>query len=285
MSDVNQSVIKSYLLGGRTWRFNFYPLVYKEIKHFDLVRAMNHGLLLSHYLSDQPSRMLRAYVSDYLIEEIQAEGLVRNLPKFARFMDLVGFSHGELLNYANIARDCAIDAKTVKEYYQILIDTLLGYFIYPFHQKAKRELIQSVPKFYLFDMGVANYLSKRKIEVLKGDLAGNAFEHFILMELIAYLGLHELDEPINFWRSKTGLEVDFVLNRGKIAIETKISTVPDLSDLRGLCAFCEDYQPQHALVVCQAPRKRVLTKINKTTIEILPWQEFLENLWNKVYIS
>jgi predicted AAA+ superfamily ATPase len=271
------------LLGGRAWKFNFYPLVYKEIQNFDLLRAMNHGLLPAHYLSEYPERMLRAYISDYITEEIQAEGLVRNLPKFARFIDLVGFSHGEMLNYANIARDCAIDAKTIKEYYQILVDTLIGYFIYPYNKKSKRELIHTVPKFYLFDIGVANYLSKTKIEILKGDKAGAAFEHFILMEIIAYQGLHEIDDSIYYWRSKSGLEVDFVINDGSTAIEVKLSASPDLSDLKGLRAFCEDYQPKHALVVCSAPRKRQLTKINGTTIEIVPWQDFLEDLWNKKY--
>lgn len=272
------------LLGGRAWRFSFYPLVYKELANFDLLRALNHGLLPSHYLSNQPLRMLRAYVNDYLTEEIQAEGLVRNLPGFARFMELVGFTNGQLLNFSNIARDCAIDAKTVKEYYQILVDTLIGYFVLPFSKKIKRELIQSTPKFYLFDVGVANYLKRRKIEILKGDEAGDAFENYILMELIAYFGLHELDVPIQYWRSKAGHEVDFVLNRGEMAIEVKISTSPALNDLRGLQAFCEDYQPKYAIVVCQAQRKRILKTIGKTAIEVLPWQTFLENLWNKQYI-
>ncbi len=271
------------LLGGRAWRFNFYPLVYKEIPEFDLLRALNQGLLPSHYLSDQAPRMLRAYISDYLIEEIQAEGLVRNLPGFARFMDLVGFSNGQMINFANLARDCAVDAKTIKEYYQILEDTLLGYAILPFHKKVKRELIQSTPKFYLFDIGVANYLKHRKIALLRGTDAGDAFEHYILMELIAYLGLNEIDSPIRYWRSKSGLAVDFVLNEGKTAIEVKISSSPHLSELKGLTTFCEDYKPKQALVVCLAPRKRILATINQTPIEVLPWQDFLENLWNKNY--
>lgn len=271
------------LLGGRAWRFNFYPLVYKEIQDFDLLQAMNRGLLPAHYFSNNSTRMLRAYIGDYLTEEIQAEGLVRSLPKFARFMEVVGFSHGEMLNYTNIARDCAIDAKTVKEYYQILVDTLVGYFIYPFYKKAKRELIQTVPKFYLFDIGVANYLSKTKIDALKGSTAGASFEHFILTEIIAYYGLHELDNSITYWRSKTGLEVDFILNDGNMAIEVKISSSPSLSDLKGLRAFCEDYQPKQALVVCLAPKKRLMATINNTNIEALPWQDFLENLWNRQY--
>lgn len=273
------------LLGGRAWAFTFYPLVYKEVPQFNLQRALNHGLLPSHYLSDYPTRALRAYINTYLKEEIQTEGLVRNLPAFARFLDIVGFSHGEIINYSNVARDCAIDAKTVKEYYQILVDTLIGYSIYPFFKKIKRDLITAAPKFYLFDVGVANFLARRKINILKGDEAGKAFEHFILMELQAYLGLNELDYSINYWRSKSGLEVDFVINQGAVAIEVKIAENPTLSQLTGLSAFCDDYKPHHALVVCQAPRKRKLQNKNGFTIEIVPWKEFLENLWNKIYIS
>lgn len=273
------------LLGGRAWRFNFYPLVYKEISNFDLLRAFNHGLLPTNYLTEQPGRMLRAYVNDYLREEIQAEGLVRNLPGFARFIDLVGYTNGCMLNYTNIARDCAIDAKTVKEYYQILEDTLIGYFIYPFHKKIKRDLIQSIPKFYLFDVGVANYLQHKKITALKGEEAGKAFEHFILMELVAFFGLNERDISIHYWRSKSGLEVDFVINNGEVAIEVKLSQSPTLSDVKGLQAFCEDYQPKHALVVCLAPRKRTLANIGKTAIEVLPWELFLNELWNKKFFA
>lgn len=273
------------LLGGRAWRFHFYPLIYIETPDFNLLRALNQGLLPSHYLSNQPKRMLRAYVHDYLTEEIQAEGLVRNLPAFARFMELVGFTNGQMLNYANIARDCAVDAKTIKEYYQILSDTLIGYLIYPFHKKVKRDLIQSIPKFYLFDVGVANYLKRREIQLLKGDQAGEAFEQFILMELTAYIGLQELDLPIQYWRSKNGLEVDFILGDGALAIEVKLSATPDASDIKGLRAFCDDYQPKHALVVCQAARRRFLECDNGVTIEILPWQDFLEQLWQGAYLG
>lgn len=271
------------LLGGRAWRFHFYPLVYPEVPDLDLLRVFKHGLLPANYLSSRPERMLRAYVSDYLTEEIQAEGLVRNLPGFARFMELVGYTNGQMLNFANIARDVGVDAKTIKEYYQILVDTLIAYYVEPFNKKVKRDLIQSVPKFYLFDVGVASYLRHTQITLLKGVEAGASFEHFILTELKAYLGLNELDVPLNYWRSKSGLEVDFVLGGGKIAIETKISTNVDLSDLKGLAAFCEDYQPDHALVVCLAPRKRIITKIGKTSVEILPWKDFMESLWSGKY--
>src|SRR3990167_4868742 len=267
------------LLGGRAWKFNFYPLVYKEIANFDLIRALNHGLLPSHYLSDQPRRMLRAYVTDYLTFEIQAEGLVRNLPGFVRFMDVTGFCNGQLINYANIAKDCAIDAKTVREYFHILEDTLIGYLISPFFKRAKRDVISATPKFYLFDVGIANYLRKTKIVTLQGTVAGDAFEHFILMELMAFLGLHEIDEPIHYWRSKNGLEVDFVLNEGDCAIEVKISENPSLSELSGLRAFCHDYKPSYALVVCPTPRPRLLGTENGVKILALPCEEFLQALW------
>ena len=271
------------LLGGRAWKFNFYPLVYKEIANFDLIRALNHGLLPSHYLSDQPRRMLRAYVTDYLTFEIQAEGLVRNLPGFVRFMEVTGFCNGQLINYANIAKDCAIDAKTVREYFHILEDTLIGYLISPFFKRAKRDVISATPKFYLFDVGIANYLRKTKIVTLQGTVAGDAFEHFILMELMAFLGLHEIDEPIHYWRSKNGLEVDFVLNEGDCAIEVKITKNPALSDVTGLRAFCDDYKPSHALVVCNAPRRRLLGTQNSVQIIAIPWEEFLRELWERKY--
>jgi predicted AAA+ superfamily ATPase len=273
------------LLGGRAWRYNLYPLVYKEISQFDLLTALNRGLLPSHYLSTHYARMMRAYIGDYLKEEIQAEGLVRNLPAFARFLDMAGFTNGQQLNYANIARDCAVDAKTVKEYYQILEDTLIGYLIFPFHKKVKRELISATPKFYFFDVGIANHLRRRKLSVLKGSDAGDAFEHFIFMEIIAFLGMNEIDMPIQYWRSKSGLEVDFVWNDGQVAIEVKISSSPHLADLTGLREFCKDYQSRHALVVCQAPRKRIIEIDDKLKIEVLPWQDFLENLWNKKYLE
>lgn len=271
------------LLGGRAWRYTFYPLVYSEIPHFDLLRALNAGLIPSHYLSENPHRSLKAYVEDYLKEEIQAEGLVRSLPHFARFLDALPFSHGELINFSNIARECGIDAKTVKEYYQILMDTLLGYFIYPYKKHKKREIITATPKFYLFDVGVMQFLAKQPIVELKGSVAGKAFEHFILTELIAYRGLNDLDFDITYWRTKTGLEVDFVLGNAEVAIEVKLDNNVDPRDLKGLQAFCEEHPVKKAYVVNQISRARQFTFHDKT-VTIIPWQDFLKELWNKAII-
>lgn len=275
----------SNLLGGRAWRFSFYPLVYPEIPDFDLLRALSHGLIPSHYLAQDVKRFFRAYIEDYLTYEIQAEGLVRSLPAFARFLDALALTHGELTNFTNVARDCAIDAKTVKEYYQILVDTLLGYFIYPYHKKVGRDIITATPKFYLFDVGVANMLAKNQPTRLAGIEAGKAFEHFILMELIAYRGLTEKDYDITFWRTKTGFEVDFVLGKAQVAIEVKIANKISSSELRGLQAFVEEHQPKQAIVVCQEPRMRKIVLSQQRHILVVPWKRFLEMLWSGEIIS
>ncbi len=266
------------LLGGRAWRFEFFPLSAQEIPDFDLLHALQNGLLPKHYLQQDATRSLRAYVTQYLKEEVYAEGLVRQLPAFARFLDSLGFSQGQLTNYVNIARDCGVDAKTVKEYYQILVDTLLGYSIEPYQKRVKRDVLTSTPKFYLFDVGVAGWIGKYKITELKGVQAGAAFEHFILMELMAYRGLHEKDFPIRFWRTKTGLEVDFILGEGEVALEVKLDRQVHPSELKGLVAFAEEHHPQRAIVVSQDQEKRHL-QVGDVLIEVLPWRLFLSELW------
>ncbi len=271
------------LLGGRAWRYTFFPLVFPEIPDFDLLRALNTGLIPSHYLSTEPRRSLKAYITDYLVHEIQAEGLTRNLPAFARFLDSLPFGHGTLINYQNIARECGIDSKTIKEYYQILVDTLLGYFIYPYRIKRKREIITDTPKFYLFDVGVINFLARRNISTLKGSQAGEAFEHYIFMEIMAYRGIYDLDFEITFWRTKTGLEVDFVLDNS-VAIEVKISDTIPTTELKGLSAFCEEHKPEKAYVVALVPRARKVKLSTGSEILILPWKMFLELLWGKKII-
>lgn len=264
------------LLGGRAWKFTFFPLTKNEVFDFDLLKALNHGLIPSIYQSSNINRSFHAYVHLYLKEEIQMEGLVRNLPAFSRFLDLLGFANGEMLNYRKIATDCGVDAKTIKEYFQILIDTLIGYYLMPFNKQVKRQIISSTPKFYLFDVGIGNYLAKRTVLDLRGMTAGFAFEHFILMELIAYINIKEINSTIHYWRSKTGLEVDFVLDNGRIAIEVKITSNPTTRDQKGLIAFQNDYQPDKAILVCLAKQQRVTAN----DIHIMPWEAFLNDLWN-----
>lgn len=264
------------MLGGRAWRFELFPFVSAEVADMDLLRALNQGLIPSHYLADPQSarRFLTAYTQDYLKQEILDEGLVRNMPAFSRFFDAIGFSHGEMVNYANIARDCGIDAKTVKEYYQILVDTLLGAMVEPFARKQGRQVITKTPKFYLFDVGVANAVCGRTIAQDRGAEFGKAFEHFIFMELNAYRSYSEKQFRINYWRTKTGAEVDFVLGEGELAIEVKSGGHVDAGELSSLRAFIEEYAPKRAIVVGTEPRAR---KVG--AVEILPWREFLKQLW------
>lgn len=263
------------LLGGRAWRYEMFPLVTAELKRIDLLHVLNHGMIPLHYLQgDGYKRSLKAYVQDYLKEEVFAEGLTRNIPAFSRFFDAFGYSHGELTNYSNIARDCGVDSKTVKEYYQILVDTLLAVRIDPFKKRQSRQVITKASKYYLFDVGIAGYLTKRHLEEEKGEGFGKAFEHFLLLEIVAYRSYRERDFEVNFWRTKTGLEVDFVLGGGKIAIEIKGANRVDKRDMTGLIAFMEGHSPKRSIIVCNEREKRLHGKI-----EILPWDNFIYELW------
>jgi predicted AAA+ superfamily ATPase len=271
---------KGNLLGGRAWRYEMHPLVSSEVVDLNLLRALNRGMIPVHYLEEDYQKSLQAYVRDYLKEEVFDEGLSRNIPAFSRFFDAMGYSHGELTNYANIARDCGVDAKTVKEYYQILVDTLLGTMIEPYKRRQERQVITKAGKFYLFDVGVAGAITQRHILQERGEQFGKAFEHFILMEILAHRAYQELGYDVNFWRAKSGLEVDFVLGRGEVAIEVKGSSRIDNADLRPLKAFMEEYHPKKAFVVCNERRARV-----HENIHLLPWRDFLTMLWNGSVIS
>ncbi len=265
---------KANLLGGRAWRFEMFPLVTAELKNPDLLAILNRGLIPSHYLQKTYKKSLNAYTRDYLKEEVFDEGLTRNIPAFSRFFDAIGYSHGELTNFSNIARECGADSKTVKEYYQILVDTLLGNFVEPFKRRQGRKVISKASKFYLFDVGVAGSITKRNIEEEKGEMFGKSFEHFIYMEMSAYNSYQEVGYAINFWRTKSGLEVDFVLGGGEVAIEVKGASRIDNRDLRPLRAFMDLYSPGKALVVCNEKEERIVGDIR-----IMPWRKFLFDLW------
>lgn len=275
------------LLGGRAWIYHFYPLTSAELPDIDLLRTLQHGLLPKHYLSEEKHLYdhLEAYIDVYLTDEIRNEGLVRNLSGFARFLDVVGISNTEMINVTNIAQDCGVDRTTVQGYFQILVDTLLGYFLYPYRKKIKRDLITATPKFYLFDIGVANFLAQQKVTALKGEYAGKAFEHFIFMELIAYVNLHRKRKKITYWRAKSGLEVDFIVGDAEVAIEVKLSSQVKKSDLKGIIAFCQEHPDSTPIVVSQDNRSRKLIIDDNITITILPWKVFLHKLWNDAILT
>jgi len=265
---------KANLLGGRAWRYEMFPLVTAELDGVDLLRVLNRGMIPAHYLSVHYRKSLDAYVRDYLKEEVFDEGLTRNVPAFARFFEAMGYSHGELTNYANIARDCGVDAKTVKEYYQILCDTLLGRFVLPHKKRQERQVIGKAPKFYLFDVGVAGAIVKRHIPRARGEVFGRAFEHFIFMELCAHASYSGLNYDIGYWRTKSGVEVDFILGQGEVAIEVKGSDRVGHKNLRPLRTFKEKHRPKVSIVVCNETEERIVEGIR-----IMPWAGFLDQLW------
>jgi predicted AAA+ superfamily ATPase len=275
----------SNLLGGRAWRFEMKPLTFPEIPEFDLLKALSIGLLPAHYVQPSPRKSLNAYVCDYLREEIRAEGLVRNLPAFSRFLDAAVFSHGAMINFTNIGSDCGIDVKTVKEYFEILKDSYIGYFLHPLSRKLGRKTITSVPKFYFFDSGVANNLAKVELRALKGDAAGKSFEGYIFHELHSYRSYRELDFEMNYWRTTSQLEIDFVLDEGRYLIETTISDRIKATDLHGLKAFLSENPAKRALLVCLEKMPRKIEISSKSFIEVLPWKTFLEELWNDEIIK
>ena len=261
------------LLGGRALRYELYPLVSSEIPDFDLLRALNNGLLPRHYLSDSPRRMLDAYVGNYLRDEIVAESRIRNIEAFSRFLEAAAFSNGEMVNHTNIAVDCGVSHNTVREYFQILEDTLIGRFLPSFQKRPKRRVVAS-PKFYYFDLGVANSLLRRRVE-MGGESMGHAFEHFIFQELHAHSRYTGLGYPFAFWRTSSGIEVDFILGDHQVAVEVKSTGNVQPRHLSGLKAFAEEYRVDTSILVCNEPIERRIGDIR-----ILPWKVFLSRLWD-----
>lgn len=266
------------LLGGRAWRFELFPLTTGEILHPDLDTIVNHGLIPKHYLAKHANRSLRSYVSDYISEEINAEALVRDVPAFAKFLDAVTLTHGELVNYSNIGRECGVSPKTVREYYQILEDTLMGHTLEPWRKSKDRRLIETA-KFYLFDVGVVKALKGLSAIEPKTEEYGRAFEHFLIEEIRAYVAYQEKGCPLSFWRTSTGLEVDLIMGQMDVAIEFKSTDNIKPLHCKGLQSLLEDQKVGKVLLVCLEPRARKIGKIL-----VLPWKEFCKKLWNGEFL-
>jgi len=262
------------LLGGRAWRFELFPLTTQELKQIDIQRILNHGLIPEHYLQNSPARSLKSYILDYIDQEIQSEALVRNVPAFAKFLETVALTHGQLINYANIGRDCGVSSKTVREYFQILEDTLLGHTLVPWTKSKNRRLIETA-KFYLFDVGIVKYLKGIDTVYPHSEEFGRAFEHFLIEEVRAYLSYMEKNIPCSYWRTSTGLEVDLIVGDLDLAIECKASDNVKSEHLNGLKALMEDQKVKKAIVVCLEKEFRKTT----SGILILPVEMFCSKLW------
>lgn len=261
-------------LGGRALPCYFYPLVSAEIPDFDLEHALLNGLIPPHYRAKNAERKLSAYVDVYLKEEIKEESLVRNLDAFQRFLEVAALTDGEMINYNNIAQNCGISASTVASYFEILQDTLIGYIIPAYRKTMKRRLVQA-PRFYYFDVGVANYLLHRK-QLIRGTADyGHAFEHFVIQELKAYIGYNHINEELTYWRTYTGIEVDAIIGEARIAIEIKSVEEVLPRHLKGLKAFAEEHPNSRRIIVSLDLFNR-----NIEGIESIYIMDFLKMLWN-----
>ena len=263
------------LLGGRATERHFHPCVYPEMgdnPNYNLPYIFEHGLIPLMFLSEDHEEHLAAYIDTYLTEEIAAEGAAPNIPAFARFLTVAALTNSEMLNYTNISSDCQVPVQTVKQWYQVLEDTLLGYQVEPFTQTTKRKAI-ATPKFYFFDIAIAR--SFRNIPAPAEGTAefGEYFEQLVCMELKAWISYKSPKSRLTYWRSTSNMEVDFCVDR-EIAIEVKSASLISDKHLKGLKALREENIFKRYIVVCQEEHPRLVDGI-----EILPWKYFFEQIW------
>lgn len=260
------------LLGGRARTKKLHPFSASELgSKFDLDRALNYGLIPGIWFSDEPEEDLADYIDEYLRQEIIAEGAVRNLPAYSRFLEVAAICSGEQIDYAKISRDAQVARSTVQEYFRILKETLLAYEV-PVWKVGKGRKTVETSKFYLFDNGVVAQLSGRRGLKPGTNEYGHAFENWVHHELRAYLDNVRRDGEICYWRTKGGTEVDFVV--GNCAIEVKSTANVSGVDLKGLKAIAEESDFRHLIVVSREERRREVDGI-----EVLPWRVFVEELW------
>src|SRR3989338_1362766 len=268
------------LLGGSAWTFHLFPLTHQEAggTSFSMDKALNFGTLPPLYLCntrEDAQRTLKSYVETYLKEEIQAEAIVRNLGGFLRFLVLAADENGNILNYSNLARETGTNYQTIKDYSQILEDTLIGFFLLPYSRSTRKRLIKH-PKFYFFDTGVQRALAKRvSVELQPKTFEfGNVFEHFMIIEIMRLAAYKEKDYRFSFYHSSTHAEVDLIVETPQgetYAIEIKSSENPDSSALKWLYSFQEICPSAKLYCVCLASRKRQIKNIT-----IYPWRDIFE---------
>lgn len=265
------------LLGGRAWEANLYPLTSFELgSQFDLIKYCNYGGLPSIYFSKYPNDELKAYGSLYIQEEIQIESAVRKLDSFMRFLDILALTNGKEINISSIANDAGVPPRTVSSFMEVISDTLLGFYLVPFSKTKIRKSV-SRSKFYFFDVGVARALAKQGEIVEDGANFGDAFEHFIVQEVRAFVSYLNKDYQLSFWRSSDKDEVDLIVGN-KIAIEIKSTRNVDRGDLKGLRRLQEEKLIEKYIIVSRDPIRRHIGEI-----ECIPYVEFLEGLWgNKI---
>lgn len=260
-------------LGGRAIPETLFPLVSAEIPDFDLERAVQNGMIPRHYVVANARNRMRAYIDLYLKEEIVEESLVQNADEFVRFMEVAAIMDGEILNYENVASDCEVSANTVKAYYKILVDTLLGFEVPAYRKVIKRKLYKA-PRFYYFDVGIANHLTKRYHLAPRTPEYGHAFEHLIIQEIVAYLGYTNSDEELTYWHTYENLEVDAVIGDARVAIEIKSKEHIDHDDKKGVTEFAKEHPDTKQIIVS---RDRISRRSGD--VDLYYVTDFFKALW------
>lgn len=260
-------------LGGRAIPETLFPLVSAEIPDFDLERAVQNGMIPRHYAVANARNRMRAYIDLYLKEEIIEEALVQNADEFVRFMEVAAIMDGEILNYENVASDCEVSANTVKAYYKILVDTLLGFEVPAYRKVIKRKLYKA-PRFYYFDVGIANHLTKRYHLAPRTPEYGHAFEHLIMQEIVAYLGYTNSDEELTYWHTYENLEVDAVIGDARVAIEIKSKEHIDHYDKKGVTEFAKEHPDTRQIIVS---RDRISRRSGD--VDLYYVTDFFKALW------
>ena len=263
------------LLAGRAALTALHPYIAAELgDDFDLEQALRSGTIPVVVEAADPERVLRAYAALYVREEVQQEGLVRSAGDFARFLEVVSFSHGEPVNASAVARECGVGRKTVENYLSILDDLLLAFRVPAFTRRAARAVV-ATPKFYLFDAGV--YRSLRPAGPLDRaeELEGHALEGLVAAHLRAWLDYSNSTARLHYWRTRTGAEVDFVVYGPGIfvAIEVKNTSTVRTEDLRGLRTFHDEYPEATRILLHRGPHRSV-----RHGVHLMPCEEFLRGV-------
>ena len=263
------------LLGGRARTRYLHPLTSRELGgHFDLKRVVRSGLLPAIYFSEDPHEDLKAYAGTYLQQEIVAEGAVRNIPAFSRFLRIAALCNSSIVNFTNVANDAQVARTTVYEYFEILKDTLIIRELAAWRKSKKRKPLAS-SKYYFFDVGVTAALQEREFRLGTPEF-GEAFETYIMHELTCYRD-YVSGEPLSYWRSTSGFEVDFIIG-DHTAVEVKAKETIASSDLKSLNALAEENKLKRYLCVSLETRRR---RVGEVTI--LPYLEFLDSLWGGLF--
>ena len=260
-------------LGGRAIPETLFPLVSAEIPDYDLERAIQNGMIPRHYMVANARNRLKSYIELYLKDEIIEEAVVQNVDDFIRFLEVAAISDGEMLNYENVAADCGVSANTVKAYYKILCDTLLGFEV-PAYTKVIKRKLSKASRFYFFDVGIANYLTGRHHLAPKTPEYGHAFEHLVMQEIAAYLGYSDSEEKMTYWHTYDNLEVDAVIGDARIAIEIKSTDSVQASHKKGLSEFAKEHPNVKQILVS---RDRVTRRSGD--VDLFYVTDFFKALW------